>query len=205
LKRAYSEREVDQVIASDYTELIKGLLDGAWERTAPQYVGLSPEAKKRWVEFYDKVEAQSGAGGALAGMLSIAIRFPAQALRLALISACCEGTEQIEERHMMQGLTLAAYFAEHAARAHQAMKLHQLPEGARRVLSRIRKEGMGEFSVSEMQRALGLRSSEETETAILALMAAGYCRPLAAPEREGTPGRKPSPRFEVNPQVHTRE
>jgi hypothetical protein len=180
-------------------------LDEAWERAEPQYVGLSPEAKGLWVAFYDKVEAQSGPGGALAGMLSIAIRFPAQALRLALIAACCEGSKQIEERHMRNGILLTAYFAVHATRAQQAMKSHQLPEGARRVLSRIRKDGLMDFSISEIQRALGLRSSEETEAAVAALAVAGYCRPLVAPERESTPGRKPSPRFEVNPQVHTKE
>jgi hypothetical protein len=205
LKRAYSEREVDPTVCSEYTGLVERLLDNAWERAEPQYVGLSPDAKGIWVEFHDKVESQSGGGGALVKMLDFAARFPAQALRLALIAACCEGSEQIEEHHMRNSIVLTTYFAMHAQRAQQAMKSHQLPEGARRVLSRIRKDGLMDFSISEMQRALGLRSSEETEAAVAALASAGYCRPLAAPERESTPGRKPSPRFEVNPQVHNKE
>lgn len=202
LLRAYSEREIDAGVRDGYRHLVHRLLDEAAARPGPVYMELSLEAKQRWAAFHDAIEEESGEGGRYHETLDFSIRYAPMALRLALLHAACAGTACIEVEHMEKAIRLVEYYAEHGGRAQQAMRRYLLPDGARRVLKRVRDKRLSSFSLSEMQRGLGLPTAEKTAEAISVLVRAGYCRPCPPPDRDGRPGRSPSPEFDVNPAVH---
>jgi hypothetical protein len=201
LRRAFTDYRVDPAVEQRYATLIRGLLDRSFEMTDTQEVPVDQDARTLWVTFYDHIEAELGPTGALHHIVDIAKRYPAQALRLALIGALCRGAANVSATDMRNGIQLATYFAEHAERAFQAMRQVVLPKSPERIVTYLKRHQLGEFTEADIQRRVGSMDRPEVTDAVRWLVAHSYCRPISE-DREG-PGRKPSPRYAVNPNLHT--
>ena len=175
--------------------LIKKILDYSFANSEPECFGISPEAKALWVEFYNKVETECGEGGDLYDILDFAIRYPCLALRLALIVSASRCFEEkfITHDDMDNALTLLIYYTKHTERCFQAMKGYQLPPGSRAILNHILKKQLTNFTVRDMQRALGNYSADAIRSSINLLIEKNYLRGKSNfQSHKQKSGRKPS-------------
>ena len=200
LRRAFTEYQIDPNVQQRYGALIRGLLDHAFEMAEVQEVPVDHDARVLWVRFYNAIEAEMGADGSLHHIVDIAKRYPAQALRIALIGALCRGASSISALDMRNAIRLVTYFAEHAERAFQAMRQMTLPKNPERIVAFLKRNHIRDFTEADIQRRVGGMDRTEVADAVQWLVANSYCRPVSE-TREG-PGRKPSPRYAVNPNLH---
>jgi len=88
----------------------------------------------------------------------------------------------------------------HALAALDLMAVDSAMDDARHVLRWIERNGMREFSRRDAQQALRgrLKRVRGLSPALEILIEHGYVAPIRQPENSG-PGRRPSPRYAVNP------
>ena len=202
--RGYTEREISETVARQYSELITSLLNQNYYRRIDndKVFQLDPEAKSLWIEFYNRIETAIGEGGELSRMADIAIRFPEFCRKFALLMPIVEGRDTITGADMARAITLTEYFQIHAERSFSVMKIISLPDEARRTLKAIKNKQLNEFTSREVQRHTGM-TAEQSENGIIALVSRNYCRLKAEqPEAQGA-GRNPSPVYESNPEIWT--
>ena len=70
------------------------------------YYTLDKKALNVWRNFYHEVEAESSPGGKYANMQDFAIRYPTLVLRLALLLAVAESSENISIKNMNNAVKL---------------------------------------------------------------------------------------------------
>ena len=201
LRRAFTDCQVDLNVQSRYANLVRKLLDEAYTMTATKEVTVDPDARALWIEFYNQIEGELGATGTLHHLADIAKRYPSQALRLALVATLCRSGIAVSLDDMNAGVQLATYFAHHTERAWQAMRSSTLPRDPGRIVDYLKRHKPPTFRLAEVHRAIGQMDSNEMVTAVQWLVEHGYCRPIA--EDHKGPGRKPSPRYTVNPKLYT--
>lgn len=201
-RREYSEREISEGFFYKYTALIQRLLQENYSRRIGEdkEYSLDPEAKKKWIEYYNQIEGAIGAGGELENMADIAIRFPEFARKFALITAIVEGRESIRPEDMTRAITLTKYYRAHAERAFSVMKEVSLPDEARRILKTIRLHQLTEFTSRDIERQNGM-AAENIQTGITTLASRFYCRLKAEQSEPKGAGRKPSAIYEINPEI----
>ena len=204
LLRAYSDREIEEEVKTKYSKLIASLLDEAWVTSQRKDVPISADAKAMWTEFHDATEAQHGNNGSTDRAIDFAIRLVPMSLRLALIASRCAGHAEITEEDMRKGIAICQYFSAHACRRIQLMNKEKMPAAASRLLRRITSHRHQEFTISQMQRELGVGSVEVVQTAVDLLCSSNYCRLKAMAATVDRPGRRPSPVYEVNPALWER-
>ncbi|MBI4369726.1 MAG: DUF3987 domain-containing protein [Elusimicrobia bacterium] len=99
-----------------------------------------------------------------------------------------------------RAIRIGKYLIPHARAAYSCMGADPAIEDAKRVLSWVRRERLGNFSKRELFQALKgyFKRVSQLEPALAALQEHGYIRNRAVAPRPGA-GRKPSPVYEVNP------
>ena len=202
LLRADDDYEIPLAVEEKYNALICDLLDRAYDSDDAFYYTLDKAALNVWRDFYHEVEAESSPGGKYANMQDFAIRYPTSLLRLALLLAVVESSENISIKNMNNAVKLMHYFMASAKRCNDAMRQTNIPDNARKIISywhRHLSNRPRPVSIRELENSIGLLKSE-VEEALQVLIERNYCRYLPQESTEGKKGRKPSPKLEINPQ-----
>jgi replicative DNA helicase len=184
---------------------------------------LSPAARRRLAEFQQQVEMRLGESGDLghmtdwggklvgaaariAGVLHMAQHVP-EALRApdTAVHAASESWKgNVADSTIEAAVRLADYYlVPHAKAAFAQMGADPAVEGAQRVLRWIKRSGVRAFSKRDAFQATKgcFKRVKELDPALEVLGEHGYLRDEPESDKRPGPGRKASPRFEVNPRV----
>jgi hypothetical protein len=169
---------------------------------------LSPEADVTFQNFREEVEKRLRPEGDLCGIADWGNKFPGNVARIAGILHLLEnsGVNELWKLPLSKPLiesaiTIGDYYAEHALAAYGLMGADKSTELGRRLLAIIRSKDWTEFTLREFEQTK--RRSFPMKDLLIAcevLKQMGYIRPAgnsnAIPRKMG---RRPSPRYEVNP------
>jgi hypothetical protein len=184
-----SDAAIDSALA-EYAKLILAVLS-AWPRdlreVRPRLLGLSASARALWIRFYDKVESEQGPKGSLVDLQEIANKAPEQAARIAGVLAIVANpaASEIDDWAMKNGVALAAWYLDEAARLAGAIDAGPGLRNAQAMLDWLRSEGRAIISVREAQR-FGpgrLRQKSLIEAAFKVLVEHFWLRPDPANRR----------------------
>jgi DNA polymerase I-like protein with 3'-5' exonuclease and polymerase domains len=184
--KRWTEAEIDPQAESAYHDLLDRLLalgfagDAEDGEPVPLALKLSPEAKARWVSFYNSwALEQAAAEGELAAAYS---KLEAYAARFALLHhvVSCVGLgvddhREIGPKSVEAGVRLARWFANEVRRIYATLTESNEERDTRRLVEFVQARG-GRLTVKELQRSNSRKyPTAETATAALeALVTAGY-------------------------------
>jgi DNA polymerase I-like protein with 3'-5' exonuclease and polymerase domains len=183
LKKTWTEADIDPTTEAAYAAMLDGLLnlqpdaddDGL---PIPRLIGLSPDAKQIWVEFYnDWGEEQYAAEGDQAAAFA---KIEGYAARLALVhhlvNRASTGTadEPIAAESMTAGIALARWFAHEGQRVYATLGETEAETDTRRLVEWVERRG-GTTTVRELQRSNSHKypSAEDAERTLQRLVQAG--------------------------------
>jgi DNA polymerase I-like protein with 3'-5' exonuclease and polymerase domains len=186
-KRQWTEAEVDEPTRSAFAALLDGLYQlpaGKWPngKPAPHLVKLSPEAKARFVAFYNA----NGAALETADedMSAVMSKLEGYALRFALIFHCCRLKEYAKDAPITPGdmaaaIELTRWFRDEAERVYLALGEPPEVQGARHLAEVVRKLAEkcgGRVTARNLQRfnCRKYPNSEAAETALERLVGLGF-------------------------------
>jgi replicative DNA helicase len=174
---------------------------------------MVPAAYSRWVAFANELEprlAEHGDLGSIndwAGKLAGAVARIAGLLHMA-VNADHHGpwNVPISVATMEHAIDIGRYLIDHARAAFAQMGADPMIEQAKYVLSWLRHKGSQEVSRREIfEGTKGRLSKVDNLLGPMSLLVAhGYLRERPGVGHAG-PGRKPSPTYDVNPAVHSRD
>jgi hypothetical protein len=159
-KRRWTEAELADDVAERYEKLLRSLLNlqlANPSKRKPHYLGLSLQAKARWLSFFEEwSDAQQTAEGEIRAAFS---KLEAYATRLALVhhvvtvAASDEGgTPAVREGSMEAGILLAKWFAREAERIYMMLSEGETERDTRRLVEHIQQLG-GRVTPRMLQRA----------------------------------------------------
>lgn len=204
---------VPENVAADYHQRIKSLVKSLWEAEAPRILALTPEANEFMYRFEEHLEPRMGNLGDLRQIMSWASKLPAKLARIAAALTLYDNSDATEVTgpYMAAAISLAPYFITHARLCLDLMGANrdaQLTPG-RDVLAWLRGREKPEepFSLRDVQRGVQKKwaldgGAEAIKAAVEHLEQLGWVAWRPEPEREGKPGRKPSPKFSVHPWIY---
>lgn len=170
----------------------------------PHVVRLSVGARAELDCFRERVERELRYSGELAWLRDWGSKLPGAVCRIAgvfhgLIYADSgnPASENIDRETMLGSISLGEYFVAHAKAAFGLMGSDAATALARRLLGWLAETAITAFSQRDAQRTTGAARVVQLDEPLLLLAEHGYIREQLT-GREG-PGRKPSPRFTVNP------
>jgi hypothetical protein len=109
----------------------------------------------------------------------------------------------ISAKTVESAIAISRFFTAHAERAHGEIKLRE--DVQRALWARILRESLSEFSGNElfgfMKGTRFIKRAADMQGPLAGLVGRGFIIPLPEDEREGQPGRRPSPRYVVNPRA----
>ena len=193
-------------VAECYRCNLTALVDLEPAGESPGLLSCSPGALTLFRDFAAELEPRLAPyGGDLAtvgdwaGKLAGALARIAGLLQLAEHLDRAE-VEPVSEATMGRALALGPYLVDHALAAFAMMGADPEVEGARRVLRWLEHTGAKSFTAKEcFDGCKGtFRKMDALKPALRLLEQHGYIREEEQEQRKG-PGRKPSPRFDVNP------
>ena len=216
--RLYQNRRMSQAAASIYKNRLARLLRlpaVATVNEQPEFpeLALTGGGLEVWREYHDATEKDMRDGGPLAGCRDFAGKLAGHAARLAGILAMIESGGDAIGREIPADVVRRAcvmmrdYFQPHGLAAYEMM----FETGDNSLTSRVvawlnrHQADLSKnpiFSRAELYRHLcngaDVIDSDELDGPLAALVDRGYIRQVE-PEGQNGPGRKASPRFEVNP------
>ncbi len=216
----WTERELSPEAESDWSDVIGRLfaiemrLDG--EKSLPRLVTFAPEAKATWVDWFNRHAAEMedpGFSDRHAGAWS---KLRAHAARFALIlsrlrQACdpCppEGGDQapppVAAADVRGAVKLVDYFKSHLARIGHQMTAGIGSADAKALADWIKRHRLTTFRVAEVREHLRRFRDQPADlaAAVDALKALGAIRPRPEPPEPGKRGPKPSPAYDVHPDL----
>ena len=106
---------------------------------------------------------------------------------------------QIDAETMLGAIAIGEYLIPHAKAAFFEMGADPAIDLARRILDWVSSEQVSEFTKSQVFNALrgGIQKAKELDEPLQMLVNHGYARGVS--EKRPGPGRKPSPKYEINP------
>jgi len=115
-KRIFDKPEVNADSIEAYNELIRKLLDGAFDRNIEEAeLTLTADGRTAYIEFSQGIEAKLGDNGELKFMQDWCAKLPGQMLRIAGILTICDGKRQIDIDVVNRAAVIATWFVENAA------------------------------------------------------------------------------------------
>jgi uncharacterized protein DUF3987 len=208
----YEDRCVDAIARNRYAQAIRGILALPLhpDREIPR-LPIQGAALEVWREFADKLERQQASGGRLSGIRDWASKHAGRAGRIAggvhLFAAVDERRDPFappKAETVAAAWAIGEWLVEHALAAFSRMGSDLASSLARRLLSWLRRQEIREFSLRDAYRHHPDVERRELFAAVLEILAdRGFIRALAIDDRSG-PGRRPSPRYRVNPATHGR-
>ncbi|GGO81400.1 YfjI family protein [Nonomuraea cavernae] len=180
-----------------------------WDR--PQILTLSTAATKLVAEFQDEIEPKLRAGvGELDSLRDWAGKLVGAAARIAGLLHLAEHfhdgfRKPVVEETVRRAIDIARYYIAHAAACFGAMVEGRHTELARDAVAWMTKNEnvrtAQQFSRRDLHRGMQAKFKDaSTVGAVLSLLDThGYIRPLPEPSPGSRGGRKPSPKYAVNP------
>jgi DNA polymerase I-like protein with 3'-5' exonuclease and polymerase domains len=210
--KRWSEAIIPQEVEAAYRDALEGLLaldfaTGDDGQPCPCPLGLAPDAKQRWVAFYnDWAKEQAAVEGDLAAAFS---KLEAYAARLALIHhvvtcvvARQEDCRPITLESLEAGIALCRWFAYECRRVYATLGETAEERDARRLVELIRSWG-GATTARQLQKSNSRKypRAADAEAALDALVKDGLGR-WEEPEA-GPKGGRPARRFVLLPTPDT--
>jgi len=177
----------------------------------PHYLTLSPEALDDLHWLMTKIEPELGIGRRLDCMQDWGGKLAGAVVRIAGILHSVEHTNRpwdtlISQQSMAAAIAIGLYLVPHARAAFELMGADAELEGAKTILRWIKQKHLTEFSARDVHRAMQrrIKKAEDVATCLKKLEAHNVIRDKVKATVSGkkSPGRPPSPMFEVNPAVH---
>ncbi len=173
---------------------------------------LDNEASRLFESFREKTERDLAPGGGFEFLGDWAGKYPGVVARIAGILHMVKGVHEqtsniiplrISIETMQHAIRIGEYLADHALVAFEFMGLDQNREAAAHVLSWIERKEILVFSLRDAHQDLKGRYKhrDEIASALRVLEEHGYVRGLAISDNQKV-GRKASPKYEVNPEIH---
>lgn len=178
------------------------------------YLFIDQEGHERLLSFQAWLEPQLGEHGALVGITDWASKLVGAVIRVAgllhlasLASHNSQNTQNdariIPAALVERAIAFADYLLAHAQAAYTEIGADPASEPARVVLRWLERAGVQQFTKRECWQATRggtIQKTDDLDPALAMLTEYNYIREMPSEERAG-PGRKPSPRYEVNPRV----
>lgn len=210
--RVVNPEPVQESVTSTYSSRIRELaaLLAGW--SDPAVVALTDDAREVMFKAAQQVENQLGPGGALDHMADWANKLVGAAVRLAgLLHVAHHPADcwrrPVDQAQMVDAVKLAGFFTAHYRAATEAMGADPKVENARMVLALLQRRQMETFTMRELFSAV-TRSRfpkiGDLMPPLELLEDHGWIALQPEPERTG-PGRKPSPRYALNPSALSAE
>ncbi|MBX9654744.1 DUF3987 domain-containing protein [bacterium] len=183
-RKEWTDAELPEHVETMFHTLIDRLISlepkvDAEGDASPWLLDLTPEAKRRWIEYYNRWGAvQTGAEGDLAAMYA---KIEAYAPRLALLHHVVDRVHQnkddisyIGEESIAAGIRLADWFAQESKRVYSILSETAEERSLRTLRDLIARKG-GMVTPRELQRANDrlYRTSEDAQAALIRLQEAG--------------------------------
>ncbi len=217
----WSDRGIPEGVADDWCSLIARLwmrpMDMKDGRPVSHVAHFTPEGEARWVEHYNAHTAEMNAPDFPPYLRGPWGKFKEYAGRLALILTLMHHAADptadplivpsVGPRRVDEAWRLVAYFKTHARRVHAAIACGPVDGSARAVraiVEWIRAGHRASFTESEISQARRWIKGDDLADAISFLTGRGAIRPQPAPQPGPRGGRPPSPGYEVNPALVTR-
>lgn len=206
---------VSEALSEWYSASVTSLLslpgqrdeEGAW---IPRLVDLDEAAQKGLEDWAREVEPWLGPGGRLAEHSGWGSKLVGATLRIAGLLHAAErpsmepSARRVTAETLASAVAIARYCIPHALAAFGCMgPRDETGQNAIRVLRWVQTEGLSSFTERDVWQTLRRSFRDEVSgirPALEELASRNYLREAPMPERKG-PGRRPSPRWEVNPAV----
>lgn len=209
---------VPAAIRDDYNQRIGTLFQKVWTAENITTVHLTHDARKRFADFYNEVEQRKAENGDLHDLAEWAGKLCGQLLRVAACLTLFDdhGATEINEEGMGRALSLAPYLVTHARAAFALMSRDG--DGGRKllrdILDRLRDlaDNEGTVTLRKVRESFkgrlatggGNVDAEAIQEAMEQLEDLGWVAEiLAPPRRPGQRGARPSPRYDIHPQILT--
>lgn len=204
---------VDPRLKLQYNNLITGLLNnfgycGDYGDGHHDYLRLSHDACEQFDAYRAEIEIKIGKCGELAYAADWAGKLPGATARIAGIihTALHQHNaieKEIDSKTILNAITISYYLIEHMKSAFNLMGQDHIAIGAHHVLDWINNTHISQFVFRDCYQALKGRykTTAQIYPFINHLEASGYLRKCSAPEKHG-PGRRPSQRYDVNPNLY---
>jgi len=214
----WTEQDVSPEAERDWSTVIERLhaveMQPDGQRLAPWPADLTPDAKARFVRWFDEhgramddAEQSDGRQGAMSKAKAMLARWALILSRLRLACDPCralqdhEGVPPVELADVEGAIRLAGYFESHRARAVGRMRKGRKEDDSKALLDFLRRNRRTEFREAEPKEILRRfrESPDALSDAIRSLVIMNVIRPKAEPAIPGKRGRKSSPLYEVHP------
>jgi replicative DNA helicase len=173
-------------------------------------LALDPEAQRRLMEFRGEIEPMLGEFGDMAGITGWGSKLPGAVARIAGLLHVASHPDRpasgtVSATTLGAAIEIGVYLAGHAKAAFVVMGADKAISDAKHILRWIERNEKTDFSERDAYRTMTTRFKhpQDLHPGLTALESRGYIRRV--PEAKGKgPGRRPSPRWEVNPALRSR-
>jgi hypothetical protein len=200
-RKKWTETEIDpameQIIGELFGKLysLEPITDENGDRQ-PETLHLSPEAKQRWITFYNAhAEEQVHLSGDEAAAWS---KLEGYAARLAMVVHCLRWAAGdstlahsgvVDDKSMEAGITLSRWFGNEAKRVYAILEQDEVSQASTELIERVRRLG-GRITVRDLSHhGRQYQPAEVAEEALNGLVKAGLGRwePVGPTEKGGRP------------------
>ena len=209
-RRKIGAAPVPDAVTEAYAAHVHKLAEDLADWTDPAVLTLDHDAGELLLNTERTIEPQLGEDGQLGtGLLAEwGSKLAGAMLRIAGLLHVASETEAfrtpISAATLTQAVRIGTYFAEHA-RAALGLLGESETGDASYVLDYLARKGIENFTIRSLHVELPrgrFTTAEDVSAAVTVLDDHGYVRARLQPERQG-PGRRPSPGYDVHPQVTT--
>jgi hypothetical protein len=199
-ERRVAPPSVPESIVLAYANTVRRMADADWSNE----LTFTCEAQRRLIAWETEVERMLRDGGDLEAIRDWGGKLTGATLRLAAVMHCVDGQSgPIEAETLDRAVEIARYLIPHADAVLRLMNRVELQAeaDAAYLAHWVERERLEQFTKRDAHRH-GLRrfdTAEDLDPALSILERRGYIRKL--PQVTKGPGRKPSPSYEVRPNV----
>jgi hypothetical protein len=215
-KVAGAPRHNDHCVPDATHAIWADVLDALWQHDLvdngdgtfrPKDVHFTLNAKALWRDFFDGLADEMNDDCFPDHLRGAWTKLRAYGARLALVvhflrlAAEEVRGEDVDEESMRRAGLLIDYFKSHAAKVYARLAADPKVFRAKKVLAWVRRNGKKSFSKRDLHNGLQgtFATALELDEPLGVLVSHGYIRPQPSPDKTSTPGRKPSPVYDVNP------
>jgi hypothetical protein len=214
----WSTKGVDDWTLKTWAKIVEGLRaikmvlkDGS--KPCPNTISFTPEAERLWESWYnshaDEVNSPGFDDDALAGEIKLVDFAGRFVLILQMLVLVCdpgfkagEPIPPVPPSAVQGAIRLWEYFRSHQSRVRWHLSGGVGHRHAARIVRRLKANRIDQFTLKTLNDHIR-HQERANEDALAWLGDQGIVRPLAGADRPpGTRGRKPSPAYEVNPELH---
>ena len=209
-RRKINPKPIPQHLSEHYHLTVHQLLSLPINKF-PTYIQLSEPASRLFNEFQEKIEPELARGGHLGDCTDWGAKLCGAVLRIALVlhglaelgnsAHCAHSAPMVSAETMEAALAWSPYLIDQERIVTGMLGCDPAANTADRVLRWLERTGLEQFSRRDAftnNRCASVQKVEDIDPALDLLAELGYIRHPHEPDHRG-PGRKASPRFDVNP------